>query len=192
MSIYKDYYKCLSVKENTKKNGENYLYLKLQNKDTIIDGYIWNNVGFYKVRLVDNRIYAVKFELDIYNNLDDQGYLFLGSSLGKRFSDGKSLSYFDLNINFWNGLFTFGTGKGTFFENGERYFRKKYWGGIGIIPLVLSRDYYIKNELEYKKAINLMQSMIAPKPKMRIKFPAKRNFTEQPRNKGSNIALNKK
>ena len=29
MSPYKDYYKCLSVKENTKKNGENYLYLKI-------------------------------------------------------------------------------------------------------------------------------------------------------------------
>jgi len=67
MSPYKDYYKCLSVKENTKKNGENYLYLKLQNKDTIIDGYLWNNVEFYKSRLVDNRIYAVKFELDSYN-----------------------------------------------------------------------------------------------------------------------------
>tara|TARA_S200000501_G_scaffold363032_1_gene393263 strand:+ start:2358 stop:3065 length:708 start_codon:yes stop_codon:yes gene_type:complete len=70
MSIYKDYYKCLSVKENTKKNGENYLYLKLQNKDTIIDGYLWNNVEFYKSRLVDNGIYAVKFELDSYNKLE--------------------------------------------------------------------------------------------------------------------------
>lgn len=70
MSPYKDYFKCLSVKENTKKNGENYLYLKLQNKDTIIDGYLWNNVDFYKSRLVDNRIYAVKFELDSYNKLE--------------------------------------------------------------------------------------------------------------------------
>lgn len=70
MSPHKDYFKCLSVKENTKKNGENYLYLKLQNKDTIIDGYLWNNVEFYKSRLVDNRIYAVKFELDSYNKLE--------------------------------------------------------------------------------------------------------------------------
>lgn len=70
MSPYKDYYKCLFVKENTKKNGENYLYLKLQNKDTIIDGYLWNNVEFYKRRLVDNKIYAVKFELDSYNKLE--------------------------------------------------------------------------------------------------------------------------
>ena len=108
-------------------------------------GKTQQNTQFIDVQITPSIVMIGPYKQNI------QGYLFLGSSLGKRFIDGKSLSYFDLNINFWNGLFTFGTGRGIFFENGERYFRKKYWGGIGIIPLVLSRDYYIKNELEYKQ-----------------------------------------
>ena len=37
-----------------------------------------------------------------------------------------------------------------------------------------------------------MQSMIIPKPKIRNKFPEKRNFTEHPLSKGKIIALKKK
>ena len=70
MPLYKDYYKCLSIVENTKKNGEDYLYLKLQNKEAIIDGYLWNNIHIYKQKIVSNQIYAIKYELDRYNNLE--------------------------------------------------------------------------------------------------------------------------
>ena len=70
MPLYKDYYKCLSIVENTKKNGEDYLYLKLQNKNTIIDGYLWSNTEFYRKKIINNQIYAIKYELDRYNNLE--------------------------------------------------------------------------------------------------------------------------
>ena len=37
------------------------------------------------------------------------GYLFFGSSIGKRYTKGNSFMYFDMNLNFWNVLFTLGT-----------------------------------------------------------------------------------
>ena len=43
---------------------------------------------------------------------DFPGYLFLGSSIGKRFSKEKSIIYFDVNLNYWNTLITLGKGKG--------------------------------------------------------------------------------
>ena len=52
MTLYRDYYKCLDIVENKKKNGEDYLYLKLQNKDAIIDGYLWSNVHIYKKKIL--------------------------------------------------------------------------------------------------------------------------------------------
>ena len=79
------------------------------------------------------------------------GYLFFGTSLGKRFSDGKSIIYFDLNMNFWNGLLIFGTGRGKLFEDRQKYWRKKYWAGIGIIPVFVSKESFTKNEIEYKQ-----------------------------------------
>ena len=66
MPLYKDYYKCLSIVENTKKNGEDYLYLKLQNKETIIDGYLWNNIHIYKMSTEPNLINSNKKPLALF------------------------------------------------------------------------------------------------------------------------------
>ena len=68
MPLKRDYFKCLSVAKNTKKNGEPYLFVKLQNKKGIICGYIWKRIDLYKERIKANGLYAIKFQEDIYNN----------------------------------------------------------------------------------------------------------------------------
>ena len=68
MPLKKDYYKCIFVSENTKKNGEPYLFLRLENKDNIIDGYLWDNIDLYKNLITATAIYAIKYQVDTYNN----------------------------------------------------------------------------------------------------------------------------
>jgi len=68
MPLKRDYFKCLSVVKNTKKNGEPYLFVKLQNKKGIICGYIWEKIDLYKERIKANGFYAIKFQEDIYND----------------------------------------------------------------------------------------------------------------------------
>lgn len=67
MSLKKNYYKCLSVTENTKKNGDPYLFLRLENKDSIVDGYIWDNIDIYKNVVSEDGIYAIKYQIDSFN-----------------------------------------------------------------------------------------------------------------------------
>ena len=45
MPLKRDYFKCLSVVKNTKKNGDPYLFVKLQNKK----GIIWNTLKTSKL-----------------------------------------------------------------------------------------------------------------------------------------------
>ena len=82
---------------------------------------------------------------------DLPGYLFFGSSVGKRFSKGNSSMYFDMNFNFWNVLLTLGAGRGILLDKGNKYSRNKYWGGLGFIPLILCTDNYFIDENQYKQ-----------------------------------------
>ena len=82
---------------------------------------------------------------------DLPGYVFFGSSVGKRFSKGNSFMYFDMNLNFWNTLLTLGTGRGILLDKGKKYSRNKYWGGLGFIPLILCTDNYFIDENQYKQ-----------------------------------------
>ena len=68
MPLKRDYFKCLSVAKNTKKNGEPYLLVKLQNRKGIICGYIWEKIDLYKERIKANGLYAIKFQEDVYND----------------------------------------------------------------------------------------------------------------------------
>ena len=77
--------------------------------------------------------------------------LFFGSSVGKRYSKGNSFMYFDMNLNFWNVLFTLGTGRGILLDKDKQYSRNKYWGGLGFIPLILCTDNYFIDENQYKQ-----------------------------------------
>ena len=81
---------------------------------------------------------------------DSPGYLFFGSSIGKRYASGDSFTYIDLNLNFWN-LITLGTGKGFVFAEGNKYQRTKYWGGLGFIPIILCTDNHYINDNKYKQ-----------------------------------------
>jgi hypothetical protein len=78
------------------------------------------------------------------------GYLFFGSSIGKRFSKGKSLVYFDVNLNFWNTLLSFGSGKGIVLDKDNKYSRTKNWGGLGFLPFILCFDNHVidKNKIK--------------------------------------------
>lgn len=67
MSLKKNFYKCLSVTENKKKNGEPYLFLRLENKDSIIDGYMWENIDIYKDIVFEDGVYAIKYQIDTFN-----------------------------------------------------------------------------------------------------------------------------
>ena len=68
MPLKKDYYKCIFVSENTKKNGDSYLFLRLENKDNIIDGYLWDNIHLYKNLIRATGIYAIKYQVDTFNS----------------------------------------------------------------------------------------------------------------------------
>ncbi len=82
---------------------------------------------------------------------DSPGYLFFGSSIGKRYGGENSFRYIDVNLNFWNALFTLGTGKGFVFAEGNKYQRTKYWGGLGFVPIILCTDNYYINNNKYKQ-----------------------------------------
>ena len=60
MSLVKDYFKCLSITKNTKQNGSPYLFLKLQNSQEIVDGYLWKNLELYQKRIQVDTLYAIK------------------------------------------------------------------------------------------------------------------------------------
>ena len=80
------------------------------------------------------------------------GYIFLGSSIGKRLSKEKSNIYFDVNLNFWNTLLTLGGGKGFILDKDEKYLRNKTWAGLGFLPLIVCTDNYIIDKNKYKQA----------------------------------------
>ncbi len=89
------------------------------------------------------------------------GYLFLGSSIGKRYSKGNSFMYFDMNLNFWNVLFTLGTGRGVLLDKDKTYSRNKYWAGLGFIPIILCTDNYYLNNSKNKQ-IGIMGTLLLP------------------------------
>ena len=89
------------------------------------------------------------------------GYLFLGSSIGKRYSKENSFMYFDMNLNFWNVLFTLGTGRGVLLDKDKKYSRNKYWAGLGFIPIILCTDNYYLNNSKNKQ-IGIMGTLLLP------------------------------
>ena len=118
-----------------------------------------------KTRYIDIQISPSIVLIGPYKH-DLPGYLFFGSSVGKRYSignrftgllsikparKGNSFMYFDMNLNFWNGLFTLGTGRGILLDKDKQYSRNKYWGGLGFIPLILCTDNYFIDENQYKQ-----------------------------------------
>ena len=113
-----------------------------------------------KARYIDIQISPSIVLMGPYKN-DLPGYLFFGTSIGRRFSKGNSSMYFDINLNFWNVLFTLGIGKGILLDKVEKYPRKKYWGGLGFIPLILCVDNYYINKNKYKQ-IGIMATLPFP------------------------------
>ncbi len=67
MSLSKDYFKCLSITKNIKKDGNPYLFLKLQNSKEIIYGYLWNKLELYQSKIKVDGVYAIKYQNDSYN-----------------------------------------------------------------------------------------------------------------------------
>lgn len=113
-----------------------------------------------KTRFIDIQISPSIVLLGHYKH-DLPGYLFFGSSIGKRYSKGNSFMYFDMNFNFWNVLFTLGTGKGILLDKDKTYSRNKYWAGLGFIPIVLCTDnYYLNNNIN--KQIGIMGTLPLP------------------------------
>ena len=113
-----------------------------------------------KTRYIDVQISPSIVLIGPYKQ-DLQGYLFFGTSIGKRFSKGDSFMYFDMNLNFWNVLFTLGTGRGVFLDKDKKYPRNKYWGGLGFIPIILCTDNYFINEYKHKQ-IGIMTTLPLP------------------------------
>ena len=117
-------------------------------------GYV--SIGFQigktkdKSRFIDIQISPSIVLIGPYKH-DLPGYLFFGSSVGKRYSKGNSFMYFDMNLNSWNTLLTLGTGRGILLDKGKKYSRNKYWGGLGFIPLILCTDNYFIDENQYKQ-----------------------------------------
>ena len=67
MPLKKDYFKCLSLKKNKKKNGQPYLFLKLQNSREVVGGYLWERVELYDKRISSDGLYAIKYQEERYN-----------------------------------------------------------------------------------------------------------------------------
>ena len=113
-----------------------------------------------KTRFIDIQISPSLVLIGLYkHNLP--GYLFFGSSIGKRYTKGNSFMYFDMNLNFWNVLFTLGTGRGVLLDKDKTYSRNKYWAGLGFIPITLCTDNYYLNHSKNKQ-IGIMGTLPLP------------------------------
>ena len=110
MSLKKNYYKCVSVSENTKKNGDPYLFLRLENKDSIVDGYLWENIHLYKGVVAADGIYAVKYQVDTFNDdsvLNIKNISSVDGGRYKRYGFTKamvSMSLFKKNEYYFSGI----------------------------------------------------------------------------------------
>ena len=62
-----DFFQCVDFYLLKKKNGEEYIKLKLANSKGIYDSYLWNNLNIYKNRIKKKSIYAVKAKTEVYN-----------------------------------------------------------------------------------------------------------------------------
>ena len=131
-----------------------YSFAENPSESSFPGGYV--SIGFQigktkdKSRYIDIQVSPSIVLIGPYKH-DLPGYLFFGSSVGKRFSKGNSFMYFDMNLNFWNTLLTLGTGRGILLDKGKKYSRNKYWGGLGFIPLILCTDNYFIDENQYKQ-----------------------------------------
>ena len=131
-----------------------YSFAENPSESSFPGGYV--NIGFQigktkdKSRFIDIQVSPSIVLIGPYKH-DLPGYVFFGSSVGKRFSKGNSFMYFDMNLNFWNTLLTLGTGRGILLDKGKKYSRNKYWGGLGFIPLILCTDNYFIDENQYKQ-----------------------------------------
>ena len=131
-----------------------YSFAENPSESSFPGGYV--SIGFQigktkdKSRFIDIQVSPSIVLIGPYKH-DLPGYVFFGSSVGKRFSKGNSFMYFDMNFNFWNTLLTLGTGRGILLDKGKKYSRNKYWGGLGFIPLILCTDNYFIDENQYKQ-----------------------------------------
>ena len=131
-----------------------YSFAENPSESSFPGGYV--SIGFQigktkdKSRFIDIQVSPSIVLIGPYKH-DLPGYVFFGSSVGKRFSKGNSFMYFDMNLNFWNVLFTLGTGRGVILDKDKKYSRNKYWGGLGFIPLILCTDNYFIDENQYKQ-----------------------------------------
>tara|TARA_B100000678_G_C17793394_1_gene335822 strand:- start:24 stop:518 length:495 start_codon:yes stop_codon:yes gene_type:complete len=131
-----------------------YSFAENPSESSFPGGYV--SIGFQigktkdKSRFIDIQVSPSIVLIGPYKH-DLPGYVFFGSSVGKRFSKGNSFMYFDMNLNFWNTLLTLGTGRGILLDKGKKYSRNKYWGGLGFIPLILCTDNYFIDENQYKQ-----------------------------------------
>ena len=131
-----------------------YSFAENPSESSFPGGYV--SIGFQigktkdKSRFIDIQVSPSIVLIGPYKH-DLPGYVFFGSSVGKRFSKGNSFMYFDMNLNFWNTLLTLGTGRGILLDEGKKYSRNKYWGGLGFIPLILCTDNYFIDENQYKQ-----------------------------------------
>ena len=131
-----------------------YSFAENPSESSFPGGYV--SIGFQigktkdKSRFIDIQVSPSIVLIGPYKH-DLPGYLFFGSSVGKRFSKSNSFMYFDMNFNFWNTLLTLGTGRGILLDKGKKYSRNKYWGGLGFIPLILCTDNYFIDENQYKQ-----------------------------------------
>ena len=103
-----------------------------------------------KTKYIDIQISPSVVLVSPYNQ-DVPVYLFLGISLGKRYTKDKTVIYYDTNINLWNPLINLGVGKGFILDNGKKISRNKYWGGLGFIPIIVCTDNYAIDEIKHKQ-----------------------------------------
>ena len=64
----KDYYKCIHYQKLIKKDSAPYIKIRLLNSKGVFDAYLWDMIDFYKDRIKEGYIYAIKAKQEIYNN----------------------------------------------------------------------------------------------------------------------------
>ena len=63
-----DFFKCIDFHLLKKKNGDDYINMKLANSKGVYDSYLWDNLDIFKNRIKCRSIYAVKAKTEIFNN----------------------------------------------------------------------------------------------------------------------------
>ena len=71
---------------------------------------------------------------------------FVGITVGSRkMIDGTKMKYYDIQLNNVS-IVSVGFGAGRLISNGSAYSRRKMWGGISVVPLMITRDWADMND----------------------------------------------